>query len=229
MRFFDRALDNGRSIRVRTTDRSDGDFAIGGVALELEDRRRHVIDRPWLWLHQVHGAEVVVLDDRDIDVVCGESADASVTGRTDVALSIQTADCVPIALWSDDGVIAAAHAGWRGLEAGVIEAAVTELRSQSAASLHAFVGPSIGPECYEFGDADLDRLVNRYGAEVRSETTDGRPALDVRSGVHSELARLGVVLESEDIDCTACNEQLFSHRARAETQRQAMVVWIEES
>lgn len=229
MRFFDRALDNGRSIRVRTTDRSDGDFAIGGAALELDARRRSIIDRPWVWLHQVHGDVVVVLEDSEVALVCGSSADASVTNRTDVALSIQTADCVPIALWSADGVIAAVHAGWRGLEAGVIEAAVTELRSRSAASLHAFVGPSIGPECYEFGDVDLDRLVNRFGAEVRSVTTDGRPALDVRSGVRSELVRLGVVLESEDSDCTACNEQLFSHRARAETQRQAMVVWIEES
>ena len=229
MRFFDRALVNGRSIRVRSTERIDGDFDIGAVGADLESRRRSVVDRPWVWLTQVHGNVCVDVDAVGRVHACGTSADASVTSRTDLALSIQTADCIPIAMWSDDGVIAAAHAGWRGLESDVIGAAVSSLRSRTSAPLHAFLGPSIGPECYEFGTEDLDRLEQRFGPGVRAVTNDDRPALDVRAGVRFELLRTDVALDFDDDACTACSEGFFSHRARAESARQATVIWIEES
>ncbi len=229
MRFFDRALVNGRSIRVRSTEQIDGDFSIGGAGAELEARRRSVVDRPWVWLTQVHGDVCVDVDVVGREPACGTSADASVTSRTDLALSIQTADCIPIALWSDDGVIAAVHAGWRGLEAGVINAAVNSLRTHTSAPLHAFIGPSIGPECYEFGVEDLNRLEQRFGPAIRAVTDDGRPALDVRAGVRLELSRNDVALDVDDDACTACADGFFSHRARAQTARHATVIWIEES
>lgn len=229
MRFFDRALVNGRSIRVRSTEDIDGDFAIGAAGADLEARRRSVVDRPWVWLTQEHGAVCVDVDVVGLERACGASADASVTSRTDLALSIQTADCIPIVLWSDDGVIAAVHAGWRGLEAGVIDVAVNSLRSHTSAPLHAFVGPSIGPECYEFGAEDLSRLEQRFGPEVRAVTNDGRPALNVRAGVRIELLRNDVALDVDDDSCTSCAGGFFSHRARAESARQATVIWIEES
>lgn len=229
MRFFDRALVNGRSIRVRSTERSDGDFAVGGAGPELEARRREVVDRPWVWISQVHGDVCLDVDELGIETVRGSQADASLTRRTDIALSIQTADCVPIALWSEDGVIAAIHAGWRGLDVGVIDAAVLSMRAQSSEPLSAVIGPSIGPECYEFGEAELDRLEQRFGSRVRATTSTGRPALNVRAGVRSELARLGVSIELDDAVCTACAGDFFSHRARSENERQATVIWIEES
>ena len=229
MRFFDRALVNGRSIRVRSTEETDGDFAVGDADHELEARRRSVVDRPWVWLTQVHGDVCVDVDAVGFEGACGALADSSVTRRTDLALSIQTADCVPIALWSLDGVIAAVHAGWRGLEAGVIETATRSTRTQSSAPLHAYVGPSIGPECYEFGAENLDRLEARFGPAVRSKTNDGQPALDVRAGVISELLRNDVVIDVNDDLCTACAGGFFSYRARADTARHATVIWIEES
>lgn len=229
MRFFDRALVNGRSIRVRSTEETDGDFAVGDANHELEARRRSVVDRPWVWLTQVHGDVCVDVDAVGFEGACGAPADSSVTRRTDLALSIQTADCVPIALWSLDGVIAAVHAGWRGLEAGVIETATRSTRRQSSAPLHAYVGPSIGPECYEFGAENLDRLQARFGPAVRSKTNDGQPALDVRAGVISELLRNDVVIDVNDDVCTACAGGFFSYRARADTARHATVIWIEES
>jgi YfiH family protein len=229
VRFFDRALVNGRSIRVRSTEEIDGDFARRDADYELEASRRSVIDRPWVWLSQVHGDGCVDVDSVGFEGACGAPADSSVTRRTDLALSIQTADCVPIALWSLDGVIAAVHAGWRGLEAGVIETATRSMRTQSSAPLHAYVGPSIGPECYEFGAEDLDRLEARFGSTVRAKTNDGQPALDVRAGVISELLRNDVVIDMNDDVCTACAGGFFSYRARADTARHATVIWIEES
>ena len=229
MRFFDRALVNGRSIRVRSTEKIDGDFALGDADHELEDRRRSVIDRPWVWLTQVHGNGCVDVDVVGLENARGAPADSSVTTRSDLALSIQTADCVPIALWSLDGVIAAVHAGWRGLEVGVIEMATRSMRTQSSAPLHAFVGPSIGHECYEFGADDLDRLRARFGPAIGGTTSDGRPALNVRAGVISELLRNDVVIDVDDDVCTACAGGFFSHRARADIARHATVIWIEES
>lgn len=229
MRSFDRALVDGRSIRVRTTDRSDGDFAVTVATVDIDQRRRRIVDRPWVWLDQVHGARCIGVDEIGPRNAIGAQADAAFTAAEECALSVQTADCVPVALWTDAGVIAAVHAGWRGLAAGVVESAVSALRSVGQAEVHAFMGPSIGPECYEFGVEEIGSLVDRFGPSVRSVTTTGRPALDVRAGVRAELARLGVDLVAADETCTACDDRLFSHRARADAGRQAMVVWIESS
>lgn len=229
MRFFDRALVNGRSIRVRSTEETDGDFAIGDPDHQLNARRHSVVHRPWVWLTQVHGDVCVDVDAVGLEGACGAPADSLITRRTDLALSIQTADCIPIALWSLDGVIAAVHVGWRGLEAGVIEVATRSMRAQTSAALHAFIGPSIGPECYEFGAEDLARLEARFGPAIRGTTSDGRPALDVRAGVISELLRNDVVIDVDDDACTACAGGFFSHRARSDTARHATVIWIEES
>ncbi|MEX1218190.1 MAG: polyphenol oxidase family protein [Acidimicrobiales bacterium] len=234
MRFFDRALENGRSIRVRTTDRGDGDFgplvqSPGGVGGGLARRRSDLIDRSWVWLRQVHGEVCVDVDALGSEAALGTKADALVTTRTDIALAVHTADCVPIALWSDDGAIAAVHVGWRGLECGVIASAIVSLRTITTSPLHALIGPSIGPECYEFGSDDLDRLAAQFGNFVRAETKEGLTALDVRKGVHSELERYGVTIEIDDAVCTSCDERFYSHRARNDSGRQALVVWIEES
>ena len=229
MRFVDRALSNGRSIRVRSTDRSDGDFAVGGEDPNLDARRRNLCDRPWVWLHQVHGAACLDVDQLGIDAATGADADASVTSSDTVALCVQTADCLPMVLWSDDGIIAAVHIGWRGLEAGVVEAALVALRHRSSAQVHAFLGPSIGPECYEFGVDERHRLEERFGNSVIGTTATGAPALDVRSAVRSELEHHSVQIDIDDDRCTACDGAFFSYRARRESERQTTVVWIEQA
>ena len=184
-----------------------------------------VLDRPWSTVHQVHGAEVFVVEEPGAGGPQVE-ADALVTAEPGAALCIRTADCAPVALASPEGVIGAVHAGWRGLVAGVVEAAVAAMRDRGATDVSAALGPCIHAECYEFDDADLDLVAARYGAGVRATTSAGRPALDVPATVRLAVERAGADLTHDLGVCTACSPHHWSHRARAEPQRQALLVWL---
>ena len=174
----------------------------------------------WVFLEQVHGREVVRCDEAP---AAPPAADASVTSAPGVPLVIVVADCAPIALVADDAV-AAVHAGWPGLELGVIDAAVSELRRVSRGEVRAVVGPCIHPERYEFGADLLERLVARLGDEVVGRTGAGTPALDIPAAVRSALTRAGVV-DVDDVGvCTAASPDYFSYRRDGPTGRQAMFV-----
>ena len=219
-------MGDGRVARIAFTDRDDGDLLITGDPDALAARRAALVDRPWTWLRQVHGGRVVVVD-RPGDEA-GEAADAAVTTATGAVLAVHTADCGPIALVAEGGGVAVAHAGWKGLEAGVVEATLAELRERAGGEVRAYVGPLIGPECYEFGREDLDRLVDRLGPEVEGRTASDSPALDLGRGIREVLAREGVAEITVAGDCTACRgDALWSHRARRDTARQAVLAWIE--
>src|SRR5262245_4731516 len=107
-----------------TTTKADGDFQIDGDPATLDAARRAVVDRPWVWLRQVHGDRVCVVDASTVGDVCGTEADALVTTDLDVVLAVHTADCVPVTLIDPAGVVAVAHAGWKGLEAGILQRTV---------------------------------------------------------------------------------------------------------
>jgi YfiH family protein len=221
------ALPSGPTAHVRFSGAADGDFAVGQPADVLAARRRALVPLPWTWLHQVHGDRVVVVDEPGAHA--GACADAAVTTRAGAALAIQTADCAPVALIADEGVVAAVHVGWRGLLAGVLEGAVDAVRRADGVQLRAVIGPGIHPCCYEFGAADLDRVAARYGDAVRATTRSGRLALDMPAAVASALAAIpdSEVLRASP-GCTGCGTPpMFSHRARGDTARQAMVVWLE--
>jgi YfiH family protein len=156
----------------------------------------------------------------------GTAADGAVTSASGAVLAVHTADCAPVILVSPHGV-AAVHAGWRGLAAGVVPQAVEALRRLGEGPIAAWVGPRIGPECYEFGAADLDRVAEVLGDDVRSRTAEGAPALDLLAAVLRSLAAMGVTEVTPVGECTACGPGLFSHRARGEAGRQVGVVWIE--
>ena len=94
-------------------------------AATLARRQRAVLDRPWTWLAEIHGTRVVTVD-RPGDGA-GEIADGCVTADPGAALGIWVGDCAPVAFISREGVIGAAHAGWRGLVAGVLTATVDNL------------------------------------------------------------------------------------------------------
>lgn len=191
---------------VRWTGRADGDM-------------REAPGLTWTRLHQVHGARVVVVD---APGACnGEDADAAVTAVRGAKLVILTADCAPVALSSPEGVVGAVHAGWRGLAAGVVGAAVEEMRRLGAGEIVAAIGPCIHAECYEFAD-----VAAHFPAEVHGRTAEGRPALDVPAAVRRALREAGVELVHDEDVCTACSPEHFSHRARGDVERQAMVVWI---
>jgi len=215
---------------VRFTGRAEGDLGPGSVdPIDIvERRRRAVLDRPWSWVRQVHRAGVVVV--HEPGGASGTEADALVTTDTNAALAIFTADCAPIALVGGSGgthVLAAAHAGWRGLMEGVVDAAVDAVRAHGASTIEAAIGPCIHVECYAFSPADLDGIASRFGPEVRGTTSDGQPALDVPAMVRSALGRAGVEVVYESDVCTGCSHDLFSHRARRERERQAMLIWSE--
>ncbi len=210
------------------TDCGDGDMGHGGAYVDavhpdIEARRRGVVDLPWTWLRQVHGDEVVHV--REPGEGAGSRADAAITSRAGCALAVLTADCAPVALASPEGVIGVVHAGWKGVLGGVLQRSVKELRALGATTLHGVIGPCIRADCYRFGEADLARLADRYGAPVTSRTASGEPALDLPAAVRAALAEQGVD-DVDDIDiCTSCSSQHFSWRGRREQQRQAAVVW----
>jgi YfiH family protein len=222
-------LPDGRGVEVRATDRSDGDLRVEGDPGALARAREAVADRPWVWLRQVHGRAVLVLGPGDDPTVAaGAEADAVVTTRTDVALAVHGADCGIVALWSPEGVIGAVHAGWKGLGAGVVGAAVAAMRAEGASEVAAIAGPCIGPECYEFGEADLQELVARLGPGAGGRTGAGAPALDLPGALAGALGRAGVDVVVAPGPCTACEAtRLWSHRARREQGRQAVVVWLD--
>jgi purine-nucleoside/S-methyl-5'-thioadenosine phosphorylase / adenosine deaminase len=214
--------------QVRFTDRGDGDMGHGGayvktVAEEVAARRRAVVDLPWTWLRQVHGDRVVVVTAPGDGA--GERADAAVTDRAGCALAVLAADCAPVALAGSEGLIGVAHAGWRGLVAGVVERTVAEMRALGAGEIEAVLGPCIRPECYEFGADDLDAVAARLGAGVRGRTAAGASALDLPAGVVLALGAAGVTRVTDTGVCTACSARQFSWRRDADQARQALVVW----
>ena len=185
------------------------------------------------WATQVHGSRVLDIrvgpapapDGAAVSLMHAGAGDALVSDRPGIALCALTADCGALALASPDGVYAAVHAGWRGLLDGVVEAAVDRMRARGATEVVGALGPCIHAGCYEFSGPDLDAVADAYGDDVRATTSDGRPALDVPAGVAAALGRAGV-RAVEGIDaCTACGDGYFSHRARHDTGRQALLVW----
>jgi len=155
----------------------------------------------------------------------GEAADAAVSRSPGVALAVLTADCAPVAFRSGEGVIGLAHAGWRGLLAGVIEATVDAMRDLGATEVEAVLGPCIHPDCYQFGGADLDVLAARWGPSVRAEGPGGGPAFDLPAAVARSLERAGAELVGDAGVCTACSPAYWSWRGGRDRQRQATVVW----
>jgi YfiH family protein len=179
--------------------------------------------RPWTWLHQVHGAEVVVVSTPGEHA--GAPADGAVTATPGCALVVRSADCAPVVLLGRRA-IGVLHAGWKGLEAGIVGRTVAALRALDDGPVAAQLGPCIRPGCYEFGGPELDRLVGRFGNEVRSTTAWGTPALDLPAAVAAALREVGVEALQDQAGCTACDRRWYSHRARGELERVATVGWI---
>ena len=200
------------------TGRAEGDLRVGNAPA--------IVGLPWHTVRQVHGSTVVLVPGPGPASSSSVEADGMVATAPDVALAIKVADCAPIAFASPEGVIGAAHAGWRGLVAGVVDETVRAMRALGATTIEAAVGPCIHAECYEFASDVLDRVAAQFGDGVRGVTDRGTPALDVPLAVDVALARSDVTLAWRVDACTACgSDRWYSHRARHESQRQAMVVW----
>jgi YfiH family protein len=175
----------------------------------------------WVWIRQVHGTAVHVASEPTGTEP--PEADAAVTATPGLPVAVLTADCAPVALACDDAV-GVVHAGHRGLELGVIERAVEQLCTIGSGPVRAYLGPCIRPARYEFGEADLARLVARLGPEVAARTAGGRPALDIPAAVRAALRDADVDALADGGVCTAASAAHFSYRRDGVTGRQATIV-----
>lgn len=171
---------------------------------------------------QVHGREVARLS---APAEPPPHADAVITTVPGLPVGVQTADCVPILLADlEGGQVAAVHAGWRGVVAGVVDAALDALEARG--TVLARVGPAICPACYEVSE-DVRAEVCDVVADAYAVTRHGTPAVDVRAGVMAQLARRGISPELVG-GCTFEDDTLYSYRRAAVTGRQAGVIVLRE-
>lgn len=206
---------------VRCTDVDDGDLSDGGS--DADAVRRRVVDLPWATLRQVHGTTVVEVERPG--ATSGLEGDAMICAQQGIALAVRTADCAAVAFSSREGLIGVAHAGWRGVMGGVVEATVAALRARGGSHVEAVLGPCIHASCYRFSQNDLDTVAAELGPSVRGTDAAGHPALDLPAAVRVAVARAGATLVDVSPTCTACSDRHWSWRARRDRMRQATVVW----
>ncbi|MER6083203.1 peptidoglycan editing factor PgeF [Streptomyces sp. NPDC001833] len=181
-----------------------------------------------VWMNQVHGNDVAVVDepwgDRPVPEV-----DAVVTARRGLALAVLTADCTPVLLADPAaGIVAAAHAGRPGMIAGVVPAAVRAMTELGAdpARIVARTGPAVCGRCYEVPEA-MRAEVAAVEPTAHAETSWGTPAVDVSAGVHAQLVRAGVLDRAQSPVCTLESGDHFSYRRDRTTGRLAGYVWLD--
>jgi YfiH family protein len=185
------------------------------------------------WLQQVHGVAVA-----DLDAVAGAItvADAAVSAHPGTVCAVLTADCLPVLLAAADGsAVAAAHAGWRGLAAGVLENTVAALRSRIRAGveLKAWFGPAIGPNHFEVGaEVRAAFLAQDAGAAEAFAVAADRWHADLYRLARRRLAALGIRDVQGGTACTYADEARFfshrrdvQHRALHSTGRMASLIW----
>lgn len=180
------------------------------------------------WLRQVHGTTVAV----EPAPVAEPEADAAVSCTPGTVLAILTADCLPVVLASSDGRwIGAAHAGWRGLAAGVLEATVAAMQAPPE-TLLAWLGPAAGPDAYEIGGEVHDAFVAR-DAQARAAFVPTRPGhwrVDLFELARQRLHQAGLLPQAihGGGQCTLSDPaRFYSHRRDQRTGRMATLVWRE--
>ena len=181
------------------------------------------LGRPVLFMNQTHSDVVVKVDDR-LEVSpdsIGIHADGLVTASKETAVAVLTADCLPLLLWSEDGLAAAAvHCGWRGLASGIVSNAVKLMKEWSNAGIRGFIGPCIGPSSFEVG-ADVLKAFQKILYDVKTEFSPkgndkylgSLPDLCIRV-----LNSLGVSeITCCGIDTYSSNHDFFSYRKEKNT------------
>ncbi len=193
----------------------------------LENRRRltevfHV--RP-AWLRQVHGVNVVEADPERI-----AEADGSWTSTPGIACTSMTADCLPALFCNRAGTrVAAAHAGWRGLAAGVLEATAESLEAEPADIL-VWLGPAIGPQAFEVGPEVREAFVQQLPGTAQAFVASRNPGkfmADIYQLARLRLAARGITAVYGGGFCTVNDPRFFSFRRSPRTGRFASLIWLE--
>ncbi len=182
------------------------------------------------WLTQVHGIDVV--DAAQVPGVESVEADASFTRTANVACAVMTADCLPVLLFDRLGtVVAAAHAGWRGLVAGVVEETIDAMAVEPA-ELVALLGPAIGPDTFEVGDEVRQAFVEAdSGADACFRPSPFHPeqrwVADLYELCRRRLRAVGIGQVVGGDACTFSDEERFySYRRDGQTGRMASAIWL---
>jgi len=221
---------------------------VGDEPLHVAENRRRLRHSAGLpaeprWLRQVHGSRVAALDTPDaghaVDTPgaghgVAPTADASWSRRPGVVCALLTADCLPVLFTTLDGDrVAAAHAGWRGLAAGVLVATLNALESPPG-EVMAWIGPGIGPD-YEVGAEVRDSLATPDGRGTVPgadpafvPTRPGHFRADLAAIARRQLRAAGVTAVFAANACTCADpDRFFSHRRDGRTGRQATLIWLE--
>jgi hypothetical protein len=207
-------------VRALMTTRGLGDMSTA----QGRARLRSLLPADPVWLKQVHGTRVV--DAPSTGTL--EQADASVSRCAGVVCAVMAADCMPVLLADRRGsVVAAAHAGWRGLCAGVIEAALDAM-GVAPDDVMAWLGPAIGPRAYEVGDEVRAAFLARDGAASAAfaPTRPGHWLLDLYAVARQRLASRGVHAVHGARYCTHSDSRYFSFRRDRTAERMAALIWL---
>ena len=203
-----------------------------------------VIPSKPFWLNQTHSADVWISSSRDLQNCIQTDADASITIFPQQVLAILTADCLPVLLTDHSGqIIAAAHAGWRGLSNGILENTVQEMIKTlsardlncSPSNLMAWIGPAIGPEFFEVGQDVYDCFLKNFGHKgdvtscFKPSTSQGKYLADLYQLAHMSLSFVGVKSIYGKVHCSFKNtNDFFSYRRDGKTGRFASLIWIDK-
>lgn len=227
------------SFNLGNRDTPDGDDPAIVDRNRAEVVKGFGLPSPPRWMRQVHGTSVVRVDvapslagneaeghERDAP----PTADAAVTDVPGVVLAVMTADCLPVVLAAVDGSeVAVAHAGWRGLAAGVLEETLAAMRAP-AARVVAWLGPAAGPGAYEVGPEVRQAFVHHdpRAADAFEQTRDGHWRVDLYALAHQRLADAGVPDVAGGGLCTISDDsRFFSHRRDGRSGRMATLAWLE--
>lgn len=180
-----------------------------------------------VWLNQVHG--ITIAEPAQKNPVPFSAADASIARGTGIVCAITTADCLPVLFCDQAGTIAAAaHAGWRGLAAGVLEAAVAAMKV-APGDLFAWLGPAIGPQVYEVGDEVRATFVAAHSEAGRAFVAHGagKWLCDLYRLARQRLAAVGVTAVYGAGLCTFTDSaRFYSFRRDGRTGRMASLIWL---
>ena len=197
---------------VTTSDLGDMAGEAGRRAL-----RAHVPAEPQ-WLRQVHGKDVISVDGNPQRV-----GDGSTSREPGTVCAVMSADCMPVFFADDEAsVVGVAHAGWRGLAAGVLEATIDAMRV-APENLMAWLGPAIGPKVYEVGED----VKNVFDEKHFLANRPGHGLLDLYGVARAKLAQRGVVRVHGGGFCTYSDRQrFFSYRRDRTSARMAAAIWL---
>lgn len=228
------------SVRALSTTRAGGvstgpyrslnlGMHVGDLPEQVAENRalvRRLLPAEPSWLNQIHGSGVV-----DAERVVGvPDADAAVSRQSGAVCVVMTADCLPVLLCDRAGqVVGAAHAGWRGLHGGVIEATVSAM-GVDPSDLLAWLGPAIGPDAFEVGGEVRDAFVSdcTQSADAFRPARQGDKWLaNIYLLARQRLGRLGVTAVYGGDTCTVRDsERFFSYRRDGVTGRMGSFVWL---